>query len=287
MKKKISFIILLIGIFLLSGCTTDSMENITIYTSVYPIEYVTNELYGNYSTIYNMYPQGISPYDYKLTNKQIKDYGNSDLVIYNGLGKEKDYIVTMVNNNKKLKIIDSTNRIEYKYSQDEVWINPSNVLMVARNIKEGLKEYVISENLDKKIDDNYEALKINISNLDVELKDMAENASNKDILVQSNELTFLSKYGLNITSIDADTITDKIYNDASNLVDGGEIKYVFLLNGEEENEFTKRLKEEVKDDLEIVYIDPINNISTEDKNNGKDYISIMNDNIDKLKQELY
>lgn len=286
MKKKISFIILLIGIFLLSGCTTDSMENITIYTSIYPIEYVTNELYGNYSTIYNMYPQGISPYDYKLTNKQIKDYGNSDLVIYNGLGKEKDYIVTMVNNNKKLKIIDSTNRIEFKYSQDEVWINPSNVLMVARNIKEGLKEYVITETIDKKIDDNYEALKINISNLDVELKEMAENASNKDIVVQDNELTFLSKYNLNITSLDASTMTDKIYNDASNLLGSGNIKYIFILSGREENDFTKQLRETYPD-IEIQYIDPINNISTEDKNNGKDYISIMNDNIDKLKQELY
>jgi zinc transport system substrate-binding protein len=262
------------------------MENITIYTSIYPIEYVTSELYGNYSTINNMYPQGINPYEYKLTNKQIKDYGNSDLVIYNGLGKEKDYIVTMVNNNRKLKIIDSTNRIEVKYSQDEVWINPSNILMVARNIKEGLKEYVVSENLDKKIDDNYEALKINISNLDVELKEMAENASNKDILVQSDELTFLSKYGLNITSVDEKTVTDKIYNDAKNLVEGDNIKYIFLLSGEEENEYTKKLKE-VKEDLEVVYIDPINNISTEDKNDGKDYITIMNDNIDKLKQELY
>jgi zinc transport system substrate-binding protein len=286
MKKKISFIIILIGIFLLSGCSTDSMENITIYTSVYPIEYVTTELYGSYSTINNMYPQGINPYNYKLTNKQIKDYGNSDLVVYNGLGKEKDYIVTMVNNNKKLRIIDSTNRIEYKYSQDEVWINPSNVLMVARNIKEGLKEYVVSENLDKKIDDNYEALKINISNLDVELKEMAENASNKDIIVQDNELTFLTKYNLNIISLDDKTITDKIYNDASNLMDSGDIKYIYILSGREENEHTKKLREE-HSDIEILYIDPINNISTEDKNDGKDYISIMNDNIDKLKQELY
>ena len=285
MKKKISFIILLLGIFLLSGCSTDSMENINIYTSIYPIEYVTNELYGSYSTINNMYPQGINPYEYKLTNKQIKDYGNSDLVVYNGLSKEKDYIVTMVNNNKKLRIIDSTNRIEYKYSEDEVWINPSNVLMVARNIKEGLKEYVISENLDKKINDNYEALKINISNLDVELKEMAENASNKDIIVQNNELTFLTKYGLNITSIDEKTVTDKTYNDAKNLINSGEIKYIYLLSGSEENQYTKELKD--SSDIEILYIDPINNISTEDKNNGKDYISIMNDNIDKLKQELY
>ncbi len=286
MKKKISFIILLIGIFLLSGCTTDSMENINIYTSIYPIEYVTSELYGNYSTIYNMYPQGINPYEYKLTKKQIKDYGNSDLVIYNGLGKEKDYIVTMVNENKKLKIIDSTNRIEVKYSQNEVWINPSNVLMVARNVKEGLKEYVISENLDKKIDDNYEALKINISNLDVELKEMAENAANKDIIVQDDELTFLSKYGLNIISLDSETITDKIYNDADNLLGSGNIKYIFMFVGEEENEHTKALRE-AHGGIEIMYLDPINNISTDDKNSGKNYITIMNDNIDKLKQELY
>ena len=286
MKKKISFIILLLSIFLFGGCATDSMENITIYTSVYPIEYVTNELYGNYATINNMYPQGINPYKYKLTNKQIKDYGSSDLVIYNGLGKEKDYIVTMVNDNKKLKIIDSTNRIEVKYSQDEVWINPSNVLMVARNVKEGLKEYVISENLDKKIDDNYEALKINISNLDVELKEMAENASNKNIIVQNNELTFLSKYGLNIISLDEETISDKIYNDASTIASSDDIKYIFILLGEEANEYTNRLMEE-NSDLEILYIDPINNISTEDKTDGKNYITIMNNNIDKLKQELY
>ena len=286
MKKKISLIILLLSIFLFGGCATDSMENITIYTSVYPIEYVTNELYGNYATINNMYPQGINPYKYKLTNKQIKDYGSSDLVIYNGLGKEKEYIVTMVNDNKKLKIIDSTNRIEVKYSQDEVWINPSNVLMVARNVKEGLKEYVISENLDKKIDDNYEALKINISNLDVELKEMAENASNKNIIVQNNELTFLSKYGLNIISLDEETISDKIYNDASTIASSDDIKYIFILLGEEANEYTNRLMEE-NSDLEILYIDPINNISTEDKTDGKNYITIMNNNIDKLKQELY
>ena len=115
---------------------------------------------------------------------------------------------------------------------------------------------------------------------------MAENAANKDIVVQDNELTFLSKYNLNITSLDASTMTDKIYNDASNLIDGGEIKYIFILSGREPNDFTNKLMEE-HSDIEIQYIDPINNISTEDKNNGKDYISIMNDNIDKLKQELY
>ena len=286
MKKIIGLLSLIIGVLLLSGCTNDSMEDITIYTSYYPIEYVTKELYGEHAQILNMYPQGINPYDYKLTNKQIKDYGSSGLVIYNGLGKEKDYIVTMINNNKNLKIIDATNRIEYKYSQNELWINPSNVLMIAQNVKDGLKEYINSSLLSSDIDKKYEALKINISSIDVELKEMGENASNKNILVQDNELTFLSKYSLNVISLDDNTITDKIYSDTTKLLDEGDIKYIYTFIGEEDNKTVKKLKEDYPD-LKTIYLDPLNNITTVDKNNDKNYISIMNDNIDKLKQELY
>jgi len=286
MKKIIGLLSLIIGVLLLSGCKNDSMENITIYTSYYPIQYVTKELYGEHAQILNMYPQGIEPYNYKLTSKQIKDYGSSDLIIYNGLGKEKDYIVTMINNNKNLKIIDATNRIEFKYSQNELWINPSNVLMIAQNVKDGLKEYINSSLLSSDIDKKYEALKIDISSLDVELKEMGENASNKNILVQDNELTFLSKYSLNVISLDDNTITDKIYSDTTKLIDEGDIKYIYTFIGEEDNKTVTKLKEAYPD-LKTIYLDPLNNITSVDKNNNKNYITIMNENIDKLKQELY
>ena len=201
MKKIISFIGLVTTILLLSGCKNDSMDNITIYTSVYPIEYVTKELYGNHAKIYNMYPQGINPYTYKLTNKQLNDYGESDLIIYNGLDVEKEYIVKMINKNKKLKIIDATNSIEYTNSLDDIFINPSNILMISQNVKEGLKEYISSTLIEEEINDNYEELKIKISAIDAELKEMAENAENKTIIVQNNELEFLTKYGLNVIYI--------------------------------------------------------------------------------------
>ena len=29
-----------------TGCKKDTMDDITIYTTTYPIEYITNELYG-------------------------------------------------------------------------------------------------------------------------------------------------------------------------------------------------------------------------------------------------
>ncbi len=286
MKKIISLLGLVIGIFFLTGCSDDSMDNITIYTSVYPIEYVTEEIYGTHAKVYNIYPQGIVPYDYKLTNKQISTFADSDLIVYNGLSKEKDYMSEMLNINKKLKIIDATNNIEYSHSFDEIWINPSDILMIAQNVKDGLKEYVSSTLINEDIDQNYEQLKIDISNLDAEIKEMVENSDNKNIVVQDNELTFLNKYGLNIISLDKDTITEKIYNDAKDMINQNGLSYIFVIKDKKKNEYTNRLLEEIPS-LKVIEIDPINNISTSDKNEGIDYITIMNDNIDKLKQELY
>ena len=114
MKKLLLISGLLFGVLLFTGCQAiNNMENITIYTISYPIEFVTEELYGEHAKVYNMYPQGIDSNSYKLTDKQISDYANSDLIIYNGLSNEQKYIVKMINKNNKLKIIDATSKIEY------------------------------------------------------------------------------------------------------------------------------------------------------------------------------
>ena len=57
--KKI--ILIIIAVVLLSGCTvaTNSVENIIIYTSTYPIEYITDKLYGNHARIFSIYPNEI------------------------------------------------------------------------------------------------------------------------------------------------------------------------------------------------------------------------------------
>ena len=112
--KKYLFIVL--GIVLLcTGCfKRDSMEDITIYTSVYPIEYITTRLYGDNAEISSIYPNGIIVDKYTLTEKQLDDYSKADLFIFNGLSSEKDYIKPMFSKNKNLKIIDATSSIEYE-----------------------------------------------------------------------------------------------------------------------------------------------------------------------------
>lgn len=286
MKKIFKLITIALILLLFSGCTSrDSMEDITIYTSVYPIEFVSERLYGKYADVISFYPNNSNPYEYKLTNKQINNYSNSDLIIYNGLDIEKDYIVQMVNRNKKLKIIDSTAKIEFTNSMDEIWINPSNMLTIAQNIRNGLKEYITSSYIEKEIDKKYEALKLELSALDANLKESVENAKNKNIVVASDDLNILSKYGFNIISIDEKTASDKAIADAKALMENDEIDYIFVKKGYKETKLLKELKE--KYNIEYLEINTLNNISIEDLNSNKNYISIMNENIDNLKEELY
>lgn len=286
MKRIFKSIIIISLILIFSGCKSrDSMEDITIYTSVYPVEFITNELYGKYADVISFYPNNSNPYEYKLTTKQINNYSKSDLIIYNGLDVEKDYIVEMINRNKKLKIIDSTAKIEYTNSMDEIWINPSNMLTIAQNIRNGLKEYISSSYIEQEIDKNYTNLKLELSSIDANIKESVENAKNKSIVVASDDLNVLSKYGFNLISIDEKNASDKDIADAKSLMENNTIDYIFVKKGYKETELLKQLKEQYK--VEYLEIDTLNNISIEDLNANKDYITIMNENIDKLKEELY
>ena len=289
--KKLKFLLVIMLTFFVSGCDNDlffkdSMNDIDVYTSIYPIEYVTREIYGSNAKIHNMYPAGTNPYKYKFTKKQINDFGSSDLIIYNGLTNEKDNVVDMLNNNKDLKIIDATARIEYTNDIDEIWMNPSNVLTISQNIKVGLKEYINSKYLKDEINKNYNNLKIELSKLDADIKDDVENASYKEIVVTTDAIKVFEKYGLKVYSLDSDSVTDKEFSDIKKLIDAGSIKYIYTSSITTENKYLKEIKERYAD-IEVVELNTLNNLTDEDKKNDKDYLTIMNENRDKLKKELY
>ena len=285
MIKKL---VLIIGfMFLITGCDfkMDTMEGATIYTTNYPIEYITTRLYGEHSDIHSIYPNGINIDNYKLTKKQISDYSDSDLYIFNGLNQqEKSYVNSMRDKNKKLKIIDTTLYMEYDYGIEELWLDPSNLLMMAQNIKKGFGEYINSYYLNNDIDKNYEALKIDASNLDAKIKNMVEKADNKVIVTTSKVFKYLEKYGLTVYTLEngmdsTDALTVK------SLITKGSINYIYIKDNEDVNSDVKNLIKGTKVKTKNLY--SIANISEEKKSGNADYFTLMNENIEALKDELY
>lgn len=286
-KKIISLLGALIIVFTLSGCDIkrDTMDDIDIYTTNYSIEFIVNRLYGDHSTIHSIYPDGVKIEEYKLTNKQIKDYSNSDLYIFNGLSNEKEYVTKMRENNKNLKILDTTLSMEYTNGIEELWLDPSNLLMMAQNVKTGFKEYTNNYYLNNDINENYEELKVEASNLDAKIKQTVANSDKKIIVASDDLFKYLEKYGLTVYSLDSDSVTNKTIEDVKTMISNGEIDYIFIKENRDLNKTTKDII--AKTGVKTISWYTLSNITESQRSENDDYFSLMNKNIEALKNELY
>ena len=286
MKKIIIMSFLLIFITGCSFLKRDSMENINIITTNYALEYVVKYLYGDNSLISSIYPDGVNIDNYTFTEKQIKDYSKKDMFIYMGLTNDSNQAITFLNKNNNIKIIDATYGMQYKYEQDELWLNPSNLLMISQNIKNGLGEYITSTYLLKNIESLYDELKETLSNIDAEYKNSVQNANYKTIVTNSDNLLFLEKYDLNVISIDKENESyEKNMALFKSYVKNHSIKYLYVYEGVALDEEITQFAND--NQIELLTIKNLKNITDEEREQEKDYPTIMYDNLDQIKKELY
>ncbi len=289
MKKFKIFGILLLFSFLLTGCDLfkmDNMDNITIVTTNYPLEYLTTKLYGEHSLVRSMYPDGVDINKYEINNQMINTLSEEDLFIYYSFGQDKDIAVKLLNKNKQLLIIDGSLGMKPDYLE-ELWLNPSNMLMTAQNIKTGLNQYINNAYLKKQIETNYETILLELSELDAEMKLTGENATSKTIVTANKELNFLEKYGFEIISLEDDnTAIDKTIKEVNEMANRGQIKYIYKLQYDENSEVVNNLIGN-NSNIELKELKCVSNISNEDRDAGFDYIQLMRDNLDLIKLETY
>ena len=285
MKKKFILLLLLLIPFI-SGCTNDSMDNIDVIVTNYPNEYVVKNLYGEHATITSIYPDGVDISNYKISKKQKNEYSHKDLFVYNGLiEKERNLALELLAINPDLRIIDTAYVLETDYSPEELWLNPSSLLMMSQNVRLSLNEYIMSNVLKNEVEENYDNLKIKLSELDAEYRLAFDSTNNKNIVVSDSALKYLEKFGLNVICIDGDA-NQKTISDAENLIDNEDISYIFLFKGEEASSNAKRIMEDYPD-VKTIELHRLDNITDEERSEKEDYITLMKNNLDLIKKELY
>lgn len=264
----------------------DDLEDVDIYTTVYPIQYVTDSLYGYNSNVKSIYPAETNVEEFGLTKKQIEEYSEGAIFVYNGLSNEKSIARDLLNQNKKLKIIDVSQGLEYNHNVEELWINPRDYLMLAHNIKNGLEEYISNKYIIEEINKNYEELKLLISAFDAELEMIPDNAKDTNILIASDTLSFLSKYGFTITNVDeteAD-ISATVKNKAKKLISDGTIKYIYMLDNQKKSALVEELESL---GAEVKVLRSMTILTEEEVSAKTTYKNMMRDNIEAIKSEVY
>lgn len=283
--KKIIFIFTII--ILLTGCfKRDKMEDIDIIATNYPIEYVTNRLYKENSTIKSIYPRSTTIDSYTFTKKQMKDFSNKDLFIYDGNSKEREFATTLLQYNKNLKIIDASYGVDTTYANKEVWLNPSNILMIAQNIRNELTEYISNPYLIKEVEEKYELLKVDITELETEYKKVHDNSYLPTIVTLDETWKFLEKYEYEVISIyEGNKIKETNLEKAKDLFKKNKVDYFFK---NENQTIPDQVKTILKDyNIETLTLRTLETITEKDLENNEDYISLMHQNIELLKKETY
>lgn len=282
MKKITKILLLILGVFLATGC--NATDNKKVYTTTYPILYLTKLMYEEHSAIESIYPDGTDVTTYELTSKQKETYSKGEIFIYNGTTNEKEIAKDLSNSNRKLKVIDAAYSLKYKYGQEELWLNPSNYLMLASNIKDNLEEQIGTKYINEEIDVKYEELKEKLSIMDAEIRSIAKEAKERGkntIISSSNVLKFLEDYGFKVISLEDYENGSASLSTLKSNFNSGTYKYLLVKSTEQTNELINEITTQTT--ATTIKVNMMNTLSEEDKANNENYFTIMEDFINNLK----
>jgi len=282
--KKLKTLLLVMVLLLTTACDSKNTEGLNILTTVYPIAYITNEIYeqGNITSIY---PDGADVRNYNLTNKQIKEYSDNDVFIYNGLSNELTTAKNLINENSKLKVIDVAYGLKFNNGIEELWLSPNYYLMLATTIKTNLQDFTNSKYANEEIEKKYKELEETLSVMDAELRNVAKSANdiNKGTIVtSSNMFKYLDNYGFKVISLeDEENLTSVSLNNIKGNFKDGTYTTIFIKDTDEKTDLIKTLEEEYN--AKVITVNTMTTLTTESKNNNENYLTIMKGYLEDIK----
>jgi len=282
MKKRKLGLLLCLFILFMSSCSfkKDDLEGATIYTTVYPINYLTNYLYKDFAqSISSIYPLDCKLDTYKLTEKQIKSYAQADLFIYNGLTSEKETAKNLLNKNDDLLIIDVSYGLSVNNNVTELWLSPNNFLMLAKNIKDNLQEYITSKTISDDIEKKYLEFEERISLMDASLHSLGKTSAEKErniIVVSNSTFLYLENYGFEVISLDdAANLKENKLNQIKTNFNKGKYEYILVADTDKDSDVVKDLISNNK--AKMIEVDTLTMSLT------NDYFDIMTQYIENIK----
>jgi zinc transport system substrate-binding protein len=303
-KYIIPFIILII---MLSGCSSASETNgkankkLHIVTTFYPMYFFTQKVAGSSADVDLLIPNGVEPHDWEPTAKDMEKIQDADVFVYNSryfeLWTEKVFNSLDLSG---LKVIEASKGINLINSNTEdgglkgnssskdphVWLSPVLAQKEVDNIAKAL------EQKDPKNKEQYKknaaAFKSQLADLDRLYKDAVDQAKEKEFVTQHAAFGYLAKqYGLTQIPIaglspDVEPSLAKLA-ELADLTKKKNIKIIYF-EGLTSSKVAQTLANEIGAKTEV--LNPLEGLTKEEQEKGLDYIGVMKENLEALKQTL-
>lgn len=311
MKKYLLTATVMIGALLFAACgntnkEADKKEDLTIVTTFYPIYDFTKEIVGDEGNVKLLIPAGTEPHDFEPSAKERAEISDADVFVYNSSDMEffvdslKDSVdskqTLMIEAAKGIDRLESQEADEHEESEEghdhaheydpHVWLDPVLAIKEVRTIAGELGEKYPDkkEIFTKNADDYIKKLEA----LDQKYSEELKNATNRTFVTQHAAFAYLAnQYNLEqvaISGVSPDQEpTPSRLAELKEFVKKNNIKVIYF----EENASSKvaeTLSNETGVKLEV--LNPLESLTNEQIKAGENYISVMEKNLEALKESI-
>lgn len=316
MFKKISLIaIVIIGLVVAAAFASQkqtptlpiTQEKLAVVASFYPLAYLAEEVGGDRVTVRTVIPTGTEPHDFEPTPQDIIALRSSRVFVYNGNGLDpwadrlrselESAGLSVIAASQAVSVLpihqDAVEITGDKISKEEsgaydphIWLDP----IRARQISELIRDALIVA--DPTGADYYRAqamaLQNRLSDLHQDYEKTLSACISRSVVVSHDAFNYLaSRYKLTLYSIaglspDAEPSTKRL-TDLTTLIKEQKISTVFF-----ESLASPRLAETLAKEtgVKTAVLNPIEGLTADDLVAGKNYESLMRDNLSALSTAL-
>ncbi|MFD2045124.1 metal ABC transporter solute-binding protein, Zn/Mn family [Ornithinibacillus salinisoli] len=311
MKNIMSVLIISLIATLTIGCTsTDQSPNsdadLTIYTTIYPIQFAVERIGGESVTVKTVYPPGVDAHTYEPTSKTMTEVARSDAFIYLGAGMEgfaenmasalasQDISIVELGTDEDLfhsELVEhdeteqeNENHEGHSHSDHDphIWLDPLRMLDMSELVLNILSD--LNPNKASKYKENFTTLQNELIELDDLYRQTLQQKTNKKLLVSHAAFGYWEeRYGLEQLSIhglsSGNVPSQKELTEIIEEAEENNLEYIIF-----EQNSSNRVSEIIQDHLHMkeLIIHNLAVLMENDMESNEDYLSLMEQNLEVL-----
>lgn len=320
MKEKVRYVLAAVLVaalaVMIAGCSATqsngaqkSTEKLKVITTAYPVYEFTKQVGGDKTEVIMLIPPGAEPHDWEPKPKELAQLRSAKLFLYHGAGLEpvekllaKDVIgdtvavevskgITPLSSNQADEDddhdLDQNDHHHHHQGIDaHMWLDPVLAQQEVNHIAEALSG-VDPQNAEY-YRQNAARYNTELAKLDEEYKAALKDTARRDIITSHEAFGYLAKrYGLQQIGImglapDSEPTPDKMAK-VITFCREHNVKYIFF-----ETLVSPKLSETIAKETGagLLVLNPLESLSEDEIKQGKNYVSVMRDNLANLKLAL-
>jgi zinc transport system substrate-binding protein len=268
----------------------------SVVASFYPLEEAVSQVGGDLVTVENLTPPGVEPHDLELAPDDIETIATADVVVYLGGGFQPAVEDALAETDDAVLVnaLDSVDTVPAPPGEAEegltvdphVWLDPARFEQVVEEVAGALSEADPAN--EATYGSNAEAYVAELATLDEEFRTGLSDCERTTIVTSHEAFGYLAdSYGL--TEVPIAGLSPEAEPDAqqiAELLDLVEQQGVTTIFAEElvSPKVAETLANEAG--IEVDVLDPLESLTDEQVEAGEDYVSVMRENLDRLRAAL-